>query len=120
MTKVFVETDGDRNPIRIFKNNRAAIASGVPDLLLSIRERKEAVGYIRHQIYLRQAGQCATCPNTFTEAGMHMHEKHHRGRGGEISLANSEGLCYSCHLRPGTSIVHPEKQLNFTKRGEKL
>lgn len=118
MTKVFVETDGNSNPIRIFKNNRAALESGVPDLLISIRERRDAVGYIRHQIFVRQRGICYRCPNQFTEAQMHLHEKVHRGRGGEISLDNSVGLCFTCHLKPGG--VHPEKQLNFTKRGEKL
>lgn len=69
---------------------------------------------IRRAIWERQGGTCIRCPSLITWNQMHMHEKVHRGRGGEISLENSEGLCYECHL--GELGVHPEKQLRFRKR----
>lgn len=56
------------------------------------------VGEIRHEIFLRQKGKCLSCGFDFTEKQMHMHEKLSRGKGGLISLDNSEGLCVECHL----------------------
>lgn len=61
-----------------------------------------STGEIRRAIFLRQYGQCISCGEDFTEAQMHMHEKVFRGHGGEISLDNSEGLCYDCHLNRET------------------
>jgi 5-methylcytosine-specific restriction endonuclease McrA len=66
---------------------------------------------IRDEIWKRQEGVCIRCPNLISKATMHMHERVHRGRGGKISLENSVGLCYSCHL--GSRGVHPEKRLRF-------
>ena len=73
---------------------------------------------IRDAIWERQNGTCIRCPNIITKKNMHMHERKHRGRGGKISLENSEGLCYPCHL--GVRGVHPEKQLMFTKPTERV
>jgi len=72
---------------------------------------------IRLAIWRRQEGTCLRCANLITTKTMHMHERVHRGRGGKISLENSIGLCYECHL--GARGVHPEKQLRFTNRTEK-
>ena len=38
-----------------------------------------------------------------------MHEKQHRGKGGEISLENSEGLCAFCHLE----VEHGDRRPQF-------
>jgi hypothetical protein len=43
-----------------------------------------------------------------------MHEKVPRSKGGEISLENSEGRCYECHL--GEFGAHKNRLLKFTKR----
>ena len=74
--------------------------------------RRDAVKAIRHEIFLRQMSACIRCGKVFTEDQMHLHERKFRSQGGEISLENSEGLCYECHL--GRSGVH--KQPKFTRR----
>lgn len=74
--------------------------------------RTDAVKAIRHEIFLRQMSACIRCGKVFTEDQMHMHERKFRSHGGEISLENSEGLCYECHL--GRSGAH--KQPKFTRR----
>ena len=73
------------------------------------------VGEIRHAIYLRQDGHCIACPTVFTEKQMHMHEKVFRGKGGKISLENSEGLCYSCHI-DNKSFGHGKRKPQFSKK----
>lgn len=80
-------------------------------------EAEMTTGQIRRAIWERQGGTCVRCPTIITWKSLHMHERVHRGRGGEISLENSEGLCYECHL--GVRGVHPEKQLNFRKRKDR-
>lgn len=72
------------------------------------------VGEIRREIYKRQNGTCIRCPTLITWGTLHLHERIKRSKGGKISLENSEGLCYPCHL--GARGVHPERQLRFTKR----
>lgn len=76
-------------------------------------QKTMTVGEIRRAIFDRQEGLCARCGEIITFKTMHMHEIIHRGQGGEISLENSQGLCYSCHLGPRGK--HPEKQLKFSK-----
>jgi hypothetical protein len=44
-------------------------------------------------------GECIACSAFVTFEQAHMHEKVHRGKGGEISLENSEILCAYCHLQ---------------------
>ena len=61
-----------------------------------------SVSEIRHEIFLRQKGKCISCGLDFTEKQMHMHERLFRGKGGKISLVNSEGLCYDCHINRET------------------
>jgi 5-methylcytosine-specific restriction endonuclease McrA len=73
------------------------------------------VGEIRHAIFVRQHGECISCGTTFTEAQMHMHERVFRGHGGEISLDNSEGLCFDCHLNRPT-FGHGNRQPKFSKK----
>lgn len=68
-------------------------------------------GEIRHEIYVRQKGRCIMCDIFLTESQFHMHEKQHRGKGGKISLDNSEGLCYFCHIE----VEHGDRKPKFTK-----
>jgi hypothetical protein len=101
--EVWVELDEHGRPIRIFRDEKAAMAAifarGNPgEKFYTKRDRSEAVREIRRQVYARQQGRCLYCPKLITWAGMHLHEKQHRGQGGEISLENSVGLCYDCHI----------------------
>jgi 5-methylcytosine-specific restriction endonuclease McrA len=73
------------------------------------------VGEIRHLIYLRQDGHCISCGENLTEDQFHMHEKIFRGHGGKISLDNSEGLCYDCHLNRKT-FGHGKRKPQFLKK----
>jgi hypothetical protein len=116
MSKVWVQLGDNGEAVRIFKNQKEMFFSCPVDREACM-ERSVATGQIRAAIWARQNGICIRCPNLLTSGGMHMHEKAHRGRGGDISLENSEGLCYQCHL--GELGVHPEKQLMFTKRRDK-
>ena len=60
----------------------------------------DAVKNIRDQIWDRCKGECEWCSKIISKDSMHMHEKIHRGQGGEISLENSCGICYECHFGP--------------------
>lgn len=73
------------------------------------------VGEIRHEIYVRQDGHCISCNANLTEKMMHMHEKVFRGKGGEISLENSEGLCYRCHI-DNKPFGHGKRKPQFLKK----
>lgn len=118
--KVWVEIDEDRKPLRVFKNHKAMVLA-MPYVecgFTTQMERREAVGAIREAIYVRQNGTCLNCPTILTRGSFHMHEREHRGQGGEISLENGIGLCYDCHL--GDSGQHPEKRLMFSKRKDKV
>ena len=91
---IYVEIGIAGMPIRIFKNQKAAIAS---TRAWAVMARNQAVGQIRHQLFIRSEGHCEFCDERVTECGGHMHERVHRGQGGEISLANSVFICATCH-----------------------
>ena len=67
------------------------------------------VAEIRRAIYDRQKGECIACSCFLTLDQFHMHEKVHRGKGGKISLDNSEGLCAYCHL----DVEHGDRKPQF-------
>jgi len=96
MKPVWVEIKSDGTPIRIFRNKRAALASK-QTVVQTVRTL--AVADIRHQLYDRSKGNCELCGTIVTENSGHMHERQHRGRGGEISLENSVFVCAKCHGR---------------------
>jgi hypothetical protein len=92
----WVELDPTRNwVVRIFKTTKASLKSTGPVELLSYAE---AVSSVRHQLWLRSRGQCELCAVPVSEQGGNMHEKRHRGKGGEISLDNSVFICRVCHM----------------------
>src|SRR5690349_14503573 len=102
----------DGQPVRIFK--------GAPDWMLpSIQkmDRSEAVGSIRRQVFERAGYECEWCGRPIIlERGApnsgEMHEVLPRGKGGEISLANSVAICKSCHRNIG----HGDRRLRFGER----
>jgi hypothetical protein len=95
--------------VRIFKSKKAAFS--VVDVTPIFIARNLAVASIRHQIFLRSKGSCEQCGAFITEQSMEMHEKQHRGKGGEISLDNSFAICKKCHR-----FEHRERAPQFTRR----
>lgn len=74
-------------------------------------ERALAVNSIRRQIVVRSDGECEICAAPVTESSGNMHEKVWRGKGGEISLANSIFICRTCHHRE-----HKSRNPRFSKK----
>ena len=70
---------------------------------------------IRQQVYDRQKGRCRSCDKFVTSEQAHLHERVHRGHGGEISLDNSEILCYDCHLNR-EEFGHGKRKPQFPKK----
>lgn len=97
---VYVELAGNQ-PIRIFRDEKAAAASG---LLYGVMEKAEAVKIIRAAIFTRDNYECTHCGQVVVwdenSDGVKgdMHEMLWRGRGGEISVANGRTLCHDCHM----------------------
>jgi 5-methylcytosine-specific restriction endonuclease McrA len=100
--------DGSLRIVRIFKSRRAAAES-----MWSVRRvpYAQAVQEIRHQIFVRSEGFCEICMVRVLETSGHMHEKIHRGKGGEISLDNSIFICPTCH-----NWEHADRNPRFTKK----
>lgn len=94
---VWVQRDAfTLQPMRIYKNAAAfrarpclAIVDHIP--------YADAVKAIRHRIFVRSKGLCEMCGSVVLESTGHMHERLPRGRGGEISIANSIFICVVCH-----------------------
>lgn len=86
------------NPIAIFKNQKQAILAGVT---YGPMVYGEAVEKIRRAVFERDQFACTHCGEDVTWGGVrrgHMHERVWRGKGGQISVANSTTLCYNCHM----------------------
>jgi hypothetical protein len=115
--KVWVQLGENGLATRIFSHQKEMFFECPPEAKSMEMDRALAIRQIRVQIWDRQNGACVRCPALLTWESMHMHERKSRGRGGNYGLDNSEGLCFACHL--GEFGAHPEKQLRFTKRGEK-
>jgi 5-methylcytosine-specific restriction endonuclease McrA len=107
MKLAYVEIENSQF-VRIFKSRATANASGREYIIV---ERSFAVGRIRHHLWLRCKGECELCAAPISEEGGHMHEQVHRGKGGEISLANSVFICPKCHQR-----AHADRNPRFTKK----
>jgi len=83
---------------RIFRSKKAAFSAACTGShLVQQREKKDAIAAIRHQVFLRSKGDCEFCASPVIESSGHLHEKKHRGQGGEISLENSVFICAKCH-----------------------
>jgi HNH endonuclease len=107
--RCWIELD-EKGTTRIFRSYAAAVQSAAWNLG-HVKEypRREATREIRERILQRAGNQCEDCGKLVTWGSMHMHEKIHRGDGGEISLENSIAVCYKCH----TEIEHGERRLRF-------
>lgn len=82
-------------PVRIFRTPADARLSGVE---INEWPRYDAVRSVRDAIFRRSKAECEKCGKRMTSKQMHLDERISRGEGGEISLANSWGICYDCHL----------------------
>jgi 5-methylcytosine-specific restriction endonuclease McrA len=105
---VMVEKNSVGLAIRIFRSSYSAF---VPGMIVDTMHYTQAVGEIRHQLFWRSNGYCELCSDVITESSAHMHEQKHRGKGGEISLANSVFICPTCHKH-----AHGDRNPRFTKK----
>lgn len=110
-----VELDpATRRPIRIFRNKRTATASeawarGDVRWIDAATAKLD----IRIQVFERAGRECERCGKPLTWDSLHMHERIHRGKGGEVSTENGEALCYECHIGPLGE--HSGRSPRFTK-----
>jgi 5-methylcytosine-specific restriction endonuclease McrA len=107
-----------KRSIRIFKNWKAAIAAlnaGEVTCIIKLY-RADAVGSIRQQLWERSKGFCEWCGSIITQKSAHMHEVKSRGKGGDISLANSVIICYTCHFNSRIEGTHKKRKPQFTRR----
>jgi len=109
MKMVWVELDQEqRFPVRIFRNRKAAMVC--PNRIASW-EHALAVKMIRTAVFVRSHGHCEVCGTPVTSQSGHMHEQVHRGKGGEVSLANSVFICPTCHRS-----AHADRNPHWTKK----
>lgn len=109
-TRVYVETDSTgANIIRVFKSVGLAAMAQVEGRSVTEWPRKDAVESVRRQVFERAKKSCEDCGKPVTWSQLHLHEKHSRGRGGEISLDNCMALCYLCH-NGSAGARHPQLQ----------
>ena len=106
---VLVEKNPQGLAIRIFRGSYTAF---VPGMIVDTMDYRQAVGEIRHQLFLRSEGFCELCGDIVLESSGHMHEVKHRGKGGEISLDNSVFVCAKTH-----AFEHRDRSPRFTKKG---
>lgn len=95
--KVWVVLGVDGRAIEILKNEKHA--AQLQDVRVGYLHRSVATEQIRRQIYAQQLRACAHCGSPVTWYTMELHERLWRGRGGEISVSNSVGLCNTCHQK---------------------
>jgi hypothetical protein len=111
--KVWVQLGDDGLAVRIFSHQKEMFFE-CPAGREAEMERALATRQIRVQIWDRQNGTCIRCPTILTWENGHLHERVFRSQGGNISLDNSEMLCFACH--EGEFGAHKNRQLKFTKR----
>lgn len=105
---VLVEKNSQGLAIRIFRDRHTAF---VPGMIVDVMEYRQAVKEIRHQLFIRSGGYCELCGDLVLESSGHMHEQHHRGKGGEISLANSVFVCSKTH-----QLEHKDRNPHWSKK----
>lgn len=96
MSRVWVILGADGRAIEILKNEKHACQQPA-GVVTAFKDRGEATGQIRKQVFVRDKYACTHCGNPVTWYNGHMHERVWRGRGGEISVENSTTLCPDCH-----------------------
>lgn len=108
---VYVILGTDGRAIEILKNAKhAAQLSCTTAYML----RKDATSQIREQVWVRDGRACTHCGAPVTRTSMELHERIWRGRGGEISVANSTTLCNNCHHNDPVA-GHGKRKVQWTR-----
>lgn len=120
-TKCWVELSKDRQPVRIFRSNKAAHLAALAGETIARMPYRMAVEIIRRAVFCRDKWKCTHGGEPITWTSGHMHERQPRGKivqvapgvwvGGEVSLDNGTTLCYSCHMK--TDAGHGKRQVRF-------
>lgn len=113
---VYVEISPEtEKPIRILKHFSDGLS--LPPERVTQMARSVAVGYIREQVFSRAKRgmiiMCEFCGNTITPGTGQMHEKHFKGKGGEVSLDNCVAICNECHI--GKTGEHGNRRFQSSK-----
>jgi 5-methylcytosine-specific restriction endonuclease McrA len=98
VSKVWVILGADGRAIEILKNEKHAAQqpAGTPT---GYKDRALVTEQIRKQVFVRDGYACTHCGAPVSWYTGQMHERVWRGRGGEISVANSTTLCADCHQK---------------------
>lgn len=114
--RCLVELGVDGEVITIFKYRWQAVQSPAYDLgKITEWPRKDAVGSVRKQVFIRANGLCERCGARLTWRTAQMDEKVSKGEGGLVSLENCWALCYGCHQGNKDS-EHGDRKLRFGER----
>lgn len=96
--------------LRIFRADKYAYALE-PERIRQL-PRAEAVKRIREQVCARANGRCEYgCGRAINWDSGEMHEELPKGKGGEVSLANSYFICPTCHREDERG--HRSRRLRF-------
>ena len=109
----------DGQAIRIFKSNKAAFHSGLPLAAhhfdkngIAQMDRASAVSQIRRSTFERDLYECQRCHQKVSWATGHLDEVIPRGKGGEVSVENTQVLCAGCHVW-GKDAKHSDRRPRF-------
>lgn len=107
------------NPVEIFHSQKQGLefiqTFGEGDGKLVLWTRAEAVEIIRRAVFIRDGWKCTNCHDeSLTWETAEMHERLHRGQGGNISVANGTTLCHNCHMQDEEA-GHGKRQPQWSK-----
>ena len=97
MEFVHVVVGADGRAIEILKNEKHSALATLAGYTVGYMLRSLATEQIRLAVFKRDGYACTHCGAPVCIGTGHMHERLHRGRGGEISVNNSTTLCGGCH-----------------------
>lgn len=109
---VYVELSEAGEPIRIFRQVKAAVEAALEGREIDIWPRPWAVEVIRQQVIARAQNACDRCGAVVDDDTGEMHETIPKGKGGEVSLDNCEWLCHECHQGREDS-AHGDRRTRF-------
>ena len=110
---VWIELDSTTGlAVRIFRSKKEALSSGV---VVQQEDKASATKQIRRAVFVRDNFYCVHCGKYVTWSSGHMHERKAKGKGGLVSLENSETRCYACHIGNEDS-SHGSRRPRFTNR----
>ena len=119
MNLAHVQVGEQGEVVRIFRTTKDYISYRLqfPEFVKTM-SKAAAVGEIRRQVFERAKNACEWCGTRLTWDTGEMHERIHRGDGGEQSLANCIMLCRRCHTAPIPSSAHGNRRWHTAKVSE--